>query len=1108
MQLSGTAVLILLLGLIYLAAYEGLLFDSKMKWVTFAWAVCATVATAGAAYFRQRLWQLVVFLAVSLLTLVLYSSGQYITSDPRGLTLFKQPVAVILNYGMLVCLLGFAGLIWLGTKLPWKLRLILTTLPIYAGSAFAYSAINGLGVEETFLGMDAFAVIPYYFLQPSYIAMNVLFPIGLVWSLAYCGVLGKTPPYSLFAQALALLFVGFTISGFFAMHRNRVPNLLSLIRDPKPGVGEATVTFTYPGGQNKLMRIATKDFAQHKFDEEAVFYNMALSYRGSEAKRHLFDLSVKDSLGQDVLFLDKNDFDIFEDNQPSKAYDINFQLGGVRSRQNVILLLDHSNSMKGFLDDLKLAAVTFVNLKKFKDKIVVVPFAGSVTPHPISDQAEQLKQYISKMQLASYTALYQAILKAYELGEKLDGLTSIVVMTDGDPTDETPQRKRALAQKLEQNRFKVFSVGLGDKQYFDESFLRNLSEKGGGKYYHAAQAEQLSSVYKAISAELNSQYTAWYRESTPAPRLEITYPKEEDVLTDPLEMLAVVHNAREAQLTQVAFYLDNKLVDQIPYTGTRTFSFRFDPQDYPFGKHQLRVVAKGQPENVSAESTEVNDTPRKKVRHKITPPPDLNDPSTVEETRSFATIPAVELHLLRPRDGDSVGETVKIEAELLVRGDRKGDMVRFEVDGRPLAEAVKAPYQATWSTNDAAAGKHHISAYASISDGRDISDQVTVNLAREMSIRLAGFEDGAELKPTIPLRAFVTDNASDDPITTVTFSANQKTIGTVSKAPFEMVWQTTHLSFGRYIVSAEGVSQSGKKVNAALSGKISQGGLMVDLNVKDQFQKTQRETARDRATKVLLSPENIEIVLDASNSMWGQLSQGSKIEIAKQVLHRVIRRMPQHTNVALRVYGNGSHVKEQNCRDSELLVPLKQLDQFELLNRIHTIVPRGKTPIAYSLAYVRKDLQGARGTRVVLLITDGIESCNGDPVAAAKQLSATAGVETILHVIGYDVADDMQQRLLKEIAQAGGGAFFPADSPEQLSHAIVKATTIGFKLRDSQGKIVLTHEVGSKVHKLRPGAYSVEIDLPPKLVKQRVVVSADRTATVLVGKVGNRFRFE
>lgn len=1108
MQGFGAGILLLLLGLIYLAAYDGFVLDSKMKWITFAGAVVATVVTGVGAYLRKWLWQIVVFLAISLLTLVLYSSGQYLTSDPRGLTLFKQPVSIILNYGMLVCLLGFTGLIWRSKKLPKKLQLMLTLFPIYTGSVFAYAAVNGLGVEETFLGVDAFAVIPYYFLQPSYLAMNVLFPIGLVWSLIFYGRFRKVSRYSFIALALSLLFASFAISGFFAMQRNRIPGLLSLISKPKLGVGEATATFRDPDGRTKHMRIATKDFAKHRSDEAATFYNMALSYRGSEAKRHLFDLAVKDNQGRDVLFLDKNDFDIFQDQKLSKAYDINFQLGGVRSGQNVILLLDHSNSMRGFLDDLKLAATTFVDLKKSKDKIIVVPFAGSVTSFPISDNAEQLKQYINEMRLASSTALYQAVLRAYELGEKLDGMTSIVVMTDGDPTDETSQRKSALAQKLEQSRIKVFSVGLGGKQYFDESFLRNLAEKGGGKYYHAAQAEQLSSVYKAISAELNSQYTAWYQESIPAPQLEITFPKEEDIITDPLAMQAVVDNARKAQLTQVAFYLDDKLLDQIPYTDTKTFSCRFDPQAYPFGKHQLRVIAKGQPQDVSTESTEVDGTSENEVRHKIMQPPDTNDPSTVEATRSFATKPAVEFRLLRPRDGDSVGETVKIEAELLVRGDRKAEMVKFEVDSKPLGEAAAAPYQATWSTNEATAGEHRISAHASTSDGHDISDQVTVNLAQEMSIRLEGFKDGAELEQIIPLRATVANNNPDDPIANVTFSANQEKIGTVSRAPFEIKWRTSHLPFGRYIVSAEGVSQSGKKINATLSGKISQGDLVVDLNVKDQPQKTSKATGRGHAVEVMLSPENLEIVLDASNSMWGQLKQGSKIEIAKQVLHRVIRRMPQHTNVALRVYGNRSHVKEQNCRDSELLVPLKTLDQFELLNRIHTIVPRGKTPIAYSLARVRKDLKDARGLRVVLLITDGIESCQGDPVAAAKQLSATTGVETILHVIGYDVADELQQRLLKDIAQAGGGGFFSANSPDELTQAIVKATTIGFKVHDNQGQIVLTHKVGSKVHKLRPGTYSVEVDLTPKLIKQGVIVSADQTSEVFIHKDGNRFWLE
>jgi hypothetical protein len=241
--------------------------------------------------------------------------------------------------------------------------------------------------------------------------------------------------------------------------------------------------------------------------------------------------------------------------------------------------------------------------------------------------------------------------------------------------------------------------------------------------------------------------------------------------------------------------------------------------------------------------------------------------------------------------------------------------------------------------------------------------------------------------------------------------------------------------------------------------------------------------------------------------MWGQLAEGSKIDIAKQVLAKIVAMIPPQTQVALRVYGSGSPVKQGDCKDSRLLMPLSPLNREKLLKQIRSIIPKGKTPIAYSINQAPRDLTAANGACVVLLITDGIESCDGDPVAAAAMLEK-AGINVKLHVIGYDVGSDADRATLTSIARAGGGAFFSAASGAELTAAIVDAATVNFRVVDSREETVLQGVVGNQPYELKIGTYTVIIDLDPPQELLSIQVSKDRTTKITMIQDGDEIKYE
>ncbi len=91
--------------------------------------------------------------------------------------------------------------------------------------------------------------------------------------------------------------------------------------------------------------------------------------------------------------------------------------------------------------------------------------------------------------------------------------------------------------------------------------------------------------------------------------------------------------------------------------------------------------------------------------------------------------------------------------------------------------------------------------------------------------------------------------------------------------------------------------------------------------------------------------------------------------------------------MALRVYGHQSPVPPQDCSDTKLEVPFAPGNASRIRQKLKFITPKGTTPIAHSLSLAPGDFPECENCRnVILLITDGIEACDGDPCAVSVEL--------------------------------------------------------------------------------------------------------------------------
>jgi len=236
---------------------------------------------------------------------------------------------------------------------------------------------------------------------------------------------------------------------------------------------------------------------------------------------------------------------------------------------------------------------------------------------------------------------------------------------------------------------------------------------------------------------------------------------------------------------------------------------------------------------------------------------------------------------------------------------------------------------------------------------------------------------------------------------------------------------------------------------------------------------------RDGHPALSLSDRSVEIVFDASNSMWARMQGEPKMSVAKQTLSEALDWLPEDLSLALRVYGHQNAREERNCRDSELLVPLVSGDRERIRRAIQGFRPRGQTPLAYSLEQAAGDLRGVRGERAVVLVTDGIESCGGDPVAAARALQQGGAVP--VHVIGFGIGSegDADPESLRAIAEVSGGRYLPARSAEELRDAL--SATVGSAYRVLlEGRAVAEGTLGAAdVLRLPPGDYELRVESEP-----------------------------
>jgi Ca-activated chloride channel homolog len=239
-------------------------------------------------------------------------------------------------------------------------------------------------------------------------------------------------------------------------------------------------------------------------------------------------VSVTDANGKPTPGLAARDFTITEDGQPVTIDEF---VGGGAGSIDTVLVIDRSGSMdeNDKIEGAKQAAQAFVGQMRPGDRTAVIAFSNQpVLVQPFTADTTLLERAIRRIRPDGSTALYDSMIAGVEQLKGLAGRRALLLLTDGRDMiatdDPTPASRATLDEAIQvaiKDGISVQTIGLGDRDDddmrggIDETVLKRIAGETGGAYFYAPGADQLSDLYRRLSADMQQEYVVTYRSPRP-----------------------------------------------------------------------------------------------------------------------------------------------------------------------------------------------------------------------------------------------------------------------------------------------------------------------------------------------------------------------------------------------------------------------------------------------------------------------------------------------------------------------------------------------------------------------------------------------------------------
>ena len=189
--------------------------------------------------------------------------------------------------------------------------------------------------------------------------------------------------------------------------------------------------------------------------------------------------------------------------------------------------------------------------------------------------------------------------------------------------------------------------------------------------------------------------------------------------------------------------------------------------------------------------------------------------------------------------------------------------------------------------------------------------------------------------------------------------------------------------------------------------------------------------------------EDAMLVFDASGSMAGNLNQGiatikPRIDEVRAALAKVLPTITRFRRVGLITYGPGPY---QQCNVQLAFKPTPDAAGL-IMQEVNALNPAGKTPLTAAVEQAAEVLDYQEKPGLIVVLTDGEETCGGSPCGLGKELRAVAAQLTV-HVIGFRMKNFSwtgEQSILdaKCLAEQNGGLYITAEAEQDLIDALEK----------------------------------------------------------------------
>jgi VWFA-related protein len=227
----------------------------------------------------------------------------------------------------------------------------------------------------------------------------------------------------------------------------------------------------------------------------------------------LLDVSVRDTAGEHISNLSKENFQVYEDGRLQRIT----QFGSDDVPVTVGLVIDTSGSMLSKYGDVVTAAMALIQASNRKDEVFIVNFGDSVSyglpDHvPFTDDLPQLRAALSFGAPAGRTALYDAIVSSlHHLEQGRRDKKTLVLISDGGDNSSV-QGSEEVMRTVRESRATIYAIGIFDADDHDQNpgLLRRLAHVSGGEAFFPAQLSEATGICRQIASDIRTRYTVGY----------------------------------------------------------------------------------------------------------------------------------------------------------------------------------------------------------------------------------------------------------------------------------------------------------------------------------------------------------------------------------------------------------------------------------------------------------------------------------------------------------------------------------------------------------------------------------------------------------------------